>query len=268
MGAEHWGVDSVAQVDDQLAAAVNSFSGGSAVFWGRYFAYPGYALMTNPAAEAQAMRSHGIHWIHPTISPPPSHESAGFADGAADGRATCDGIAAIIGDSTGIYLPTQRHDNYGNAITRVYLDIEYDSYLTQDYWNGFAQAVSNYYFAGQYPFFPCAYYDPAGTYAAHNCYVLGGNTGDYVCYGIWSNRPEAGESTCNYCYSPGPAWGPLNCDSVVAGTRLWQYAENGVCPSFAYCGTPGYPDFGDGRNVDLDMSNPADDETYYMLYLP
>jgi len=254
----HWGVDSLSPATPSLAGTVRSYSGGSVDFWARYCNPTPPAttrLEDDPSAEAGAMRNNGIHWIVPICSP--GDTGTDYATGSARGTTFCDNIAAVLSSGAGIYLPTLRLDNYGNPILRVYLDIEYGATLTQDYWNGWATAVANYYYGGHYPFFPCAYCAPTNT---QTCYVLGGNSGTNVCNGIWSSQPEPC-SVPGSCRSPGPTWGPYNCDSVVGGTKLWQYAEDGGCRNT--CGVTFY-------DFDLDESTPAngDDETYYMLYVP
>jgi hypothetical protein len=259
----HWGADSVSQVTPSLASTVRNFSGGSVDFWARYLTpSPGSPLNVAPASEAQALRSYGMHWIVPISAPGEGRINQGSAEGNYDGTRFCDNLAAVLNSGAGIYLPTQRHDNYGNPILRVYLDIEYGATLTQSYWNGWATAVSNYYYGGHYPFFPCAYCAPTSDPTnQQTCYVLGGNSGSNICHGIWSSQPEPC-SVAGACHSPGPAWGPYGCSTVVGGTKLWQYAEDGGCRNI--CGSAAFYDF------DLDESTPAngDDETYYMLYVP
>lgn len=243
----HWGVDTASVINSSLASGAQY--GGNTAFWGRYFYHTSTSSYRYQDGESGVLVSYtsSIRWIVPICSPSYALSGGSFTDGTNVAIDFCNYMSDRLntGASPKVHLPTLRHDSYGNPIQRVYLDVEPDQPLTQEFWNGWASTVSGYNYGGVYPFFPCAYIKPT---ALDHCYTVGGNSGAYTCHGIWSQQPQIGP-----CSIPGPSWAPDNCDSVVGGTKLWQYEIADTC----------------GTAVDFDLSTPAngDDETYYMLYI-
>lgn len=299
-----WGVDSVAAVDGGLAAQVQGYLnsgsnlGDKAFFWVRYFFDTPGITGIQPGAganeEAHQMRLNRVNWLVPICAPTEADFAGYFPGGSgpdiagrarAVANAFCGQIADVVSRSGGtIAMPTLRP--YQSPMTgatsyvlRVYLDIETDQPLSNDFWDNWASAVANYPFGSdpntggpQYPFFPCAYVNPN---VPATCDVLNrfsDNTDPRFCHGVWSSQPEAYNAVCYYCRSAAPDyshaldWAPIPCGD--RSIKLWQYAETVGCaddPRFPNsCRFPDYPP------VDLDMSTPAngDDELYYMLFLP
>lgn len=257
-----WGVDSVTPVNDSLASSVRSFSNGNATFWCRYFSpFPALPASTfdysgNTAGELDALHHNRINYLVPITSPGSPREgtggSNGYQFGTLDGSQACLAIATVLSNySQTIFL--QPGPN-GSPYLRVYLDVEKDTPLTQDYWNGWADAVFYYNYNGSAPFFPCVYLDPT---VLSQCGIVGG--GGSPCFGVWAAQPEP----C-VCTSPGPTWGSYTCSGVANGTRLWQYDEADKCNRD--CGSP----LPTGL-FDLDATQPFDvyDELqYYTLRIP
>lgn len=239
-----WGVDTASQITSTLASGAN-YSGNTA-FWGRYFLHtftPSYRYVDGEAANLVNYTTN-IRWIVPICSPSYALSGGSYSDGINVATDFCNYISARLNSSASpkVHLPTLRIDSYGNPMHRVYLDVEPDAPLTQDFWNGWATGVYNYAYGGHYPFFACAYINPN---ASNHCYIVGGNSGSNTCHGYWSQQPQTGS-----CWIPGPTWNPTLCSSVIYGPKLWQYQIS--------CST-----------YDYNMSTPAngDDETYYMLYI-
>lgn len=242
-----WGVDTASVITPGLASGAQY--GGNTAFLGRYFYHtftPGYRYQDGESGVLVANTSN-VRWIVPLCSPSYALSGGSYTNGVNVATDFCNYLRDRLntGASPKVHLPTLRYDSYGNPILRVYLNVEPDQPLTQDFWNGWAYTVSMYNYGGVHPFFPCAYINPA---ALNHCAVVGGNGGYYVCHGIWSQQPQTGP-----CSIPGPGWGPNNCGGVVGGTKLWQYRIAGSC----------------GTSYDYDLSTPAngDDEAFYMLYI-
>lgn len=254
-----YGVDSVSPTYTSVAGTtladyvknVYFGSGAPIVFFGRYFSPSptNYSLdKQNVPLEAQTIRNVGIHWIVP-ICAPINGIIGTYSQGHDDGVAVCATISYVISNvpNSGIYLPGTNH-------LPVYLDIEANRTLSQDYWNGWADAVfSARHTDGSLPFYPAAYCNPPNG-QGNPCSVL--YNGSTRPDGIWTNQPEL----CSYCNSGSnfPAWGAAQgCSGQT--TLLWQYAEEGGCQG---CGRSDWP------NIDLNQSGTSRDETYYMLWVP
>ncbi len=205
------GVDSVTPANSSyggtdLAAYVESYNmqhtGTTSVFWGRYFAglpdkkfIPmNYEGTTNIQQECDKMKAQGIRWIVPINSPQgvasngASVRIAGtYSDGYADGQAACKAVSDTITASGGrLQLP-------GNDYLDIYLDVEPHFPFSQDYWNGWSDAVNNN--AGpnnSYPFYSACYCDPAD---GQPC-VVSDNATNWPFDVIWANEPS---TMCGGC---------------------------------------------------------------------
>lgn len=263
--ATKYGVDSVSATYTQVRCqgnyttlancAKNIYFGAGApiVFFGRYFSpsLRNYSLdKQNVPLEAQSIHNVGIHWI-PPLCAPTGGIGGTYAQGHADGVTVCATISYVVSNvpNSGIYIP-------GNHHLTVYLDVEQNRALSQNYWNGWANAVYYARWGSWLPYYPGIYCNPPSG-IGNPCGVA--SSGPIHADGIWSNQPEY----CSYCTSGHnfPGWAPSNCSGRT--TTLWQYAEDGPCRTG--CGNrPDWP------NLDLDQSGPTrqPDETYFMLWVP
>lgn len=226
----------------------NYFVPDSLAFWARYVAPVGssgcQSLDVDPYDECVALKNAGFNWIQP-VTTPGDYSSTGnstndYNRGYSDGQAACATIINAINNSSGrLAMP-------GGGVLYLYLDVEANTSLSSDYWNGWATAIYYYQYNGGTPFFECCYCNPSD--GLNTCSVLSSATGAAVCYGIWSSEPEP---LCSGCYSPGPSWAPNQCANLT--TFAWQYGEQDPCINY---GQPGAC-FSNFPPVDLDQTNPT-----------
>src|SRR5206468_3164472 len=146
-------------------------------------------------------------------------------DGNYWGNLVCQNISYWLTNGPHTHLP-------GSVQLYVFLDVE--STLSQSLWQGYASSVFNYNYGGYAPYYESAYINPG---ISGLCSFLSSQTGQYQCYGIWSDQPE---NASNKCSSPGPAWGPNSCGTTPWLVN-WQYSQAQNCS---------------GAMVDLDQTNP------------
>jgi hypothetical protein len=221
------GFDTANTVQNVRVSAVNEF--GAPNFWMRYFTPSPAAdqLNNDPVPECQAAWDSGGHYIGPISAPTQSRLSGSSAQGQADAQAYASALLSAYHAVGPLLLPA-------NSTLYCWLDQEYSTSLSLNYWNGWAGYLDGYNFAGlgTYPLYPTLYCDPASPYP--NCSTIGNASADY-CYAVWSNEPEP----CGTLKNP-PSWRADTCAGYASTpTRLWQFGEQGVC---------GY-----SANVDLDL---------------
>ena len=118
-----------------------------------------------------------------------------------------------------------------------WLDQEYSTSLSSDYWNAWAYYVAEYDFAGlgTYPLYPALYCDPFSPFP--NCSTIAKARGVNVPIAIWSSEPEP----CGSVARP-PRWRPRQvrdgADQALAIRRAGRACNL-------------------SSNVDLDLSGPG-----------
>lgn len=234
------GYDTAGAIQDTYVSAYNEF-GASPSFWLRYFnPSPAADLFTDDAvAESQGAWDSGGPHVGCISAPIQSRLSGSAAEGQADAQAFAAGILAAYYAVGPLQLPSN-HQLY------CWLDQEYSTSLSSDYWNAWANYIAEYDFAGlrTYPLYPCLYCDPYSPYP--NCSTIAKSRGVNVPSAIWSSEPEpCGNLTRR------PGWNADECATVR--TRLWQYGEQGACNYSA--------------NVDLDVGAPGFLAADYCFYL-
>lgn len=224
------GYDTAGRIQDTYAPAWQEF-GVAPAYWLRYFTPSPAADLFNddPVAESQgAWRSGGPH-VGCISAPRQSRLGGSAAEGQADAQAFAAAMLAAYHAVGPLDLP---------ASGRLYcwLDQEYSTPLSRDYWNAWANYIANYDFAGlgTYPLYPCLYCTPSSPHP--NCSTITRARGVNVPSAIWTPVPQV----CGSLAHP-PGWHPEECGTVP--TKLWQYGEQGAC---------GY-----SSNVDLDIGAPG-----------
>lgn len=283
---QYFGVDSCTEVDGALYQfAVDATSSKTKpAFWGRYFnaasATPDCAYTNKGPTgypEAQVLGNRGTDYLLPIGRVGNTQASASQA--TTDASDICAAIVAAIDGSeySGTYtlswpgaVPGSPPLPGSDGSVYVYLDIETDAGLTQEYWDAFASAMYSYgvkSIIGRnpvllYPFRACAYVNPCDATSPY-CSILakystGGADPQYACWALWTSENEPGGSICTNAF---PAWsstgcnstGPVSCTNLR--TFLWQYAEPSGCSNLS--GTPG--------SVDLDAAHAMYDALLFML---
>lgn len=252
MGNTNWGVDSLTPINatgysgcgqsnkDLGWYAIDCYYKPDSIrFWGRYFVNfytPADQFRSGePLALIQAVGG-AYCWVLPICTPDQSKLSGSLTQGQQAGNAFCNNLAYALNTEPSLHLP-------GTNELHCFLDVEPYVQLSQDFWDGWAEAVDGYSYNGTYPFYPCCYLNPTASTGPHNCSIL---TGGVVCYGVWASEPDNG--TCDmWCQSPGPTWQAYGCPGLT--TVVWQYGINS-------CGPPGCGCCWGGTPVDLDLTNP------------
>ncbi len=239
------GFDTAGTIQEVESAAMSEFS--KTAFWLRYFSPCPYTAVnsssTNANDECAAAYESGAPYLGPITSPTQSRLSGTEADGTADANTFTNALYTVYVDVGPLVLPT-------NNELWCWLDQEYSTSLSVDYWNGWSNGVASYNFAdtGTYPLLPSLYCDPCAPYP--NCSTLLDAT--YPCYGIWSSEPEP----CGDTENP-PTWDGDTCSGCGVdngvNTNMWQYGEQTVC---------GY-----SADVDLDLGHPSLVVADYCFYI-
>jgi hypothetical protein len=210
-------------------------------FWIRYFApSPAADLFNDDAvAESQGAWDSGGHYVGCISAPRQSRLSGSAAEGHADAQAFAAAMLAAYHAVGPLQLPS------GGRLY-CWLDQEYSTSLSSNYWNAWANYIANYNFAGLgiYPLYPCLYCNPYAPYPS--CSTIAKAHGENVPSAIWSSEPEP----CGGLSAP-PVWNPEECPTVP--TRLWQFGEQGACNYSA--------------NVDLDLGGPGFVTAHYCFYV-
>lgn len=226
------GYDTAGEIQNTYSSAHSEF-GEDPAFWIRYFSpSPAADIFSNdPTSECEGAWASGGHYVGPISAPTQSRLSGSTAEGQADAQTFAASMLVAWDDVGPLKLPS-------NNALYCFLDQEYSTSLSLDYWDGWANYIANYNFAGlgTYPLYPCLYCDPYSPYP--NCSTIGSATGLNIPSIVWSNEPEP----CGTLKSP-PSYDAEQCSSVSSSkvkSDLWQFGEQGAC---------GY-----SADVDLDMA--------------
>lgn len=230
------GYDNAAPIQDVYVAAHNEF-GVNPNFWMRYFTpSPAADIFTNDAlSECIAAWNSGGPYVGCVSAPYQSRLSGSSAEGLADAQSMAASMLSAYHAVGPLNLPAW------NTLDCL-LDQEYSTPLSLSYWDGWANYIANYNFAGlgTYPLYPSCYCTPSSP--EPNCSVFARATGLNKPAMIWTPEPEF----CRGLGSP-PGWDAQKCSTYVSTcttpTNLWQYAEQGAC--------------GWSANVDLNVSAPG-----------
>jgi hypothetical protein len=224
------GYDTAGRIQDTYASAHSEF-GVDPSFWIRYFTPSPAAYLFNDDALAESVGAwdSGGPYVGCVSSPIQSRLSGSAAEGQADAQAYAAAMLAAYYAVGPLRLPS-------NGQLYCWLDQEYSTSLSSDYWNAWANYLAEYDFAGlgTYPLYPCLYCDPYSPYP--NCSTIAKARGVNVPSAIWSSEPEP----CGSLDGP-HGWNADECPSVP--TKLWQYGEQGACNYSA--------------NVDVDIGAPG-----------
>ena len=224
------GYDTAGKIQNTYASARREF-GVHPAFWIRYFnPSPAADLFHDDAvAESRGAWDSGGNYVGCISAPRQSRLSGSAAEGHADAQAFCAAMLTAYHAVRPLLLPS-------NGQLYCWLDQEYSTSLSPDYWNAWAHYVAEYDFAGlhTYPLYPALYCDPFSPFP--NCSTIAKARGVNVPIAIWSSEPEP----CGTVARP-PRWRPDRCATVP--TKLWQYAEQEACHL--------------SSNVDLDVSGPG-----------
>jgi hypothetical protein len=210
------GFDTASTVTSGLRSAARSAFGQPA-FWIRYFS-PCYFTAVNSSssnanAECEQIWSSGGHYLGCVSTPTQSRLSGSSAEGRADAVTFVNAMISVYYDVGPLLLPS-------NGILYCWLDQEASTSLSLAYWNGWAGYINGYEFNGAYPFFPGLYCNPDS--APPNCSIVDSASAS-PCWGVWSSEHQV----CRNSVSSPPAWDAESC--AVVATKLWQYADQGVC---------------------------------------
>jgi hypothetical protein len=217
------GYDTAGEIQNTYVSAHNEF-GADPNFWLRYFTpSPSADQLNNDAvAECKGAWSSGGHYIGPICAPTQSRLNGSTAEGHADAQTFAASMLSAYHAVGPLLLPS-------NGTLYCWLDQEYSTSLSLNYWNGWSLYLDGYDFDGSLALYPCLYCDPGSPYP--NCSTLSKSGAD-ACFAIWSSEPEP----CGTLKNP-PAWKAESCSA--SPTKVWQYGEQGGC---------GY-----SANVDLDV---------------
>jgi hypothetical protein len=225
------GYDTAGKIQNTYASARREF-GVNPAFWIRYFTpSPAADLFNDDAvAESQGAWDSGGPYVGCISAPKQSRLSGSAAEGLADAQAFCAALLAAYHAVRPLRLPS-------NGKLYCWLDQEYSTSLSTDYWDAWAQYIAEYNFADLriYPLYPALYCDPYSPYP--NCATIAKARGADVPGAIWSSEPEP----CGSSPARPPRWTADKCATVP--TKLWQYAEQGACQL--------------SSNVDLDLGAPG-----------
>jgi hypothetical protein len=215
------GYDNAAPIQDVYVAAHNEF-GADPNFWVRYFnPSPAADLLENDAvSEGVGCWNSGARAIGCVSAPSQSRLAGSSAEGLADAQSFAAAMLSAYHAIHPLLLPT-------NNQLYCWLDQEYSTSLSLSYLDGWANYIANYNFAslGTYPLYPCVYCTPSAP--SPNCSTFAKATGLNVPAAVWTPVPEV----CRGLSDP-PAWDAEQCSSYSSSkvpTKLWQYAEQGVC---------------------------------------
>ena len=220
------GYDTAGEIQNTYASAHDEF-GADPDFWIRYFApSPAADLFENGAsAECSGAWDSGGRYVGCISAPSQASLSGSSSQGLADAQTYAAAIQSAYYAVTALNLPA-------SGALYCWLDQEYATTLSLDYWDAWANYIGNYNFAGlgTYPLYPALYCTPDSPYA--NCSTISKAKGVDIPAAVWSAENEP----CGSLSHP-PAWDAQSC--VTVSTLLWQFGEQGAC---------GY-----SANVDLDQ---------------
>lgn len=235
------GYDTAGEIQNTYVSAKDEF-GVNPDWWLRYFSPSPAAdiFSSDPTAESEGAWASGGHYVGCICAPIQSRLSGSTAEGQADAQSMAASMLTAWDDVGPLKLPS-------NNQLYCFLDQEYSTSLSLDYWDGWANYIANYNFAslGTYPLYPCLYCTPDAPYP--NCSTIGGATGLNIPAVVWSAEPEP----CGNMADP-PAFDAQQCSAVSDSkvpTKVWQYGEQGGC---------GY-----SANVDLDNGPPGYNQAAY-----
>lgn len=241
------GYDCAAAVQDVYVAAHDEF-GADPNFWMRYFTPSPDADVFNadPVTESIAVWDSGSRAIGCISAVVPQSRLAGSES---EGQADAQTFAASMLSAYYAVLPLDLPTN-----NRLYcwLDQEYSTSLSLPYLDGWALYIANYNFAGlgTYPLYPCVYCTPSAP--PPNCSVFAEASGLAVPEAVWTPVPEY----CDGLSDPPAVFEAEECSTYTSSrvpTKLWQYAEQGVC--------------GFSAAVDLDLGAPGFNNADYCFRL-
>jgi hypothetical protein len=221
------GYDTAGTIQETYVSAHDEF-GADPAFWVRYFSPAPAADLFNddPADESSGAWDSGGPYVGCVSAPDQSNLSSTSAQGLADAQT----FAAAIQSA---YYAVGPLDVPANNVLYCWLDQEYATSLSLDYWDAWANYIANYNFAdlGTYPLYAGLYCTPDSPYP--NCSILAEATGLNAANGVWSAEWEP----CGSLTDP-PAWDVQSCSAVP--TRLWQFGEQGACGYSANVDLDGY----------------------------
>lgn len=250
-------------------------------FFARYFFTSSGGGVYSASSETSALSAAQFNFLIVISSPSSVREATtgttGFNYGVADANSTLSNIiSAMQNGGMGVNQSTSR--------VYVYLDVEPDVALSQDYWNGFSETIYKYVAPSGMttncpapgspvgaPFFACAYANPIVSGRPNNQQTMNVLTKyspsspypDYpwhFCYGLWTQQTSL--STCAACsLNPPPDWSNAVGYSFLT-LHFYQHSINETC-----CGpAPAYTDCeGNCRPwVDDDQSTTA--STFEIMY--
>ncbi len=190
---------------------------GTPSYWIRYFSPSPNGTVngssTNANAEVRAAWDTGARYFSPISSPLNLYK--GGPEGLAAAQAFVSAMIAVYDWVIPLGLPT-------NLELYCWLDQEQTMSMTTDYWRAWETYVNDYSFGGGLPFYACLYCNPPAPYA--NCSTIGSVGG---CWAVWSSVPES--PYCGYTLKNLPPWNAAGCAPPAPATKLWQFAEKGVC---------------------------------------
>jgi hypothetical protein len=239
------GYDTAGEIQNTYVSAHDEF-GVDPAFWLRYFTpSPAADIFSgDPVSECQGAWASGGRYVGCICAPTQARLSGSSAEGQADAQSMCASMLSAYYAVGPLLLPS-------NNMLYCYLDQEYSTSLSLDYWDGLANYIANYNFAGlgTYPLYPALYCDPYSPYP--NCSTIAEATGLNIPAAVWSSEPEP----CGSIADP-PSWDADECSSVSSSkvpTKLWQFGEQTAC--------------GLSANVDLDVGAPGIDTADYCFYV-
>lgn len=216
------GYDNAATIQDVYVSAHDEF-GVDPNFWMRYFTpSPAADIFSNdPLSECIAAWDSGGPYVGCVSAPYQSRLSGSSAEGLADAQS----MAASMLSS---YYAVGPLDLSSFNIIDCLLDDEYSTPLSLSYWDGWANYIANYNFAGlnSYPLYPNCYCTPSSP--EPNCSIFAEATGINRPSMVWSPVPEF----CDGLAGPPGTYEPEQCSTYSSSkvpTNLWQYAEQGAC---------------------------------------
>lgn len=231
------GYDNAAPIQEVYVAAHDEF-GVDPNFWMRYFTPSPAAdvFSADAVTESVACWDSGARAIGCISAPTQSRLSGSSAEGLADAQSFAASMLSAYYAVVPILVPS-------NNQLWCWLDQEYGTSLSLSYLDGWANYIANYNFAGlgTYPLYPCVYCTPSAP--SPNCSTFARATGLNVPAAVWAPVPEY----CDGLAGPPGTFEAEECSAYSSSrvpTRLWQYAEQGVCGWSAAVdldvGAPGY----------------------------
>ena len=138
------GYDTAGKIQNTYASAHREF-GVNPAFWIRYFTpSPAADLFNNDAvAESQGAWDSGGPYVGCISAPRQSRLSGSAAEGLADAQAFCAALLAAYHAVRPLQLPS-------NGQLYCWLDQEYSTSLSTDYWGAWAQYIAEYNFASRH----------------------------------------------------------------------------------------------------------------------